>query len=79
MSCTEHVTAVQKKSRQQSTALSSKVVKRLFSVYDTRQYLEKDACSNPGNLTAQMNWPHSRWMSRKVIYKKKLHIPTQEV
>ena len=38
-----------------ATALSSKVVKRLFSMFDTRQYLEKDACSNPGNLTAQMN------------------------
>ena len=33
---TEHVTAVQKKSRQQLH--SSKVVKRLFSMYNTRQY-----------------------------------------
>ncbi|KAK2182299.1 hypothetical protein NP493_360g01022 [Ridgeia piscesae] len=50
---TEHVTAVQKKSRQQLH--SSKVVKRLFSMYDTRQYLELEESNNPGNLTPQMD------------------------
>ncbi|KAK2163095.1 hypothetical protein NP493_1482g00053 [Ridgeia piscesae] len=41
---TEHVTAVYKRSPQTN---SSKVVKRLFSMYDTRQYLELDASNNP--------------------------------
>ena len=40
--------------------------------FDTRQYIEKDACSNPGNLIAQMNgsFEHQVNVDKKVISKK---------
>ena len=52
-SCYRHLTNMQVESSHNLIFLA--LVRRLFSMYDIREYLEKDASSNPRNLTAQMN------------------------